>query len=132
MDQLASRLQDVAESGIYQLNCAPESVRIAAEQVGFTLLEVDLSAVHGKGALLAALAQAVRAPEWFGNNWDALADALGDLSWLSAPGYVLMLGHGEEHFGLNDSDYDTLQAILTDTVAFWASQGKPFWIFICA
>src|SRR5512135_2940163 len=91
MDNLCNRLRDVHESGVYRLNCTLDDVRSAAQKAGFALFDVDLSEVHGKGALLAALAQAIEAPEWFGNNWDALADALGDLSWRDAPGYVLVL-----------------------------------------
>lgn len=39
--------------------------------------------VRGKPALLAALAKALRFPDCFGHNWDALDECLRDLSWLS-------------------------------------------------
>jgi RNAse (barnase) inhibitor barstar len=35
-----------------------------------------------KAALLDAIARALSFPAWFGHNLDALADCLGDLSWL--------------------------------------------------
>ncbi len=80
MKNLCNRLQDVHEAGVYRLNCTLDDVRGAAKKAGFALFEADLAEAHGKGALLATLAQAIAAPEWFGNNWDALSDALGDLS----------------------------------------------------
>ena len=92
---------------------------------GMALFEADISAVHGKGEFLATLAQVLGAPDWFGHNWDALADALGDLSWKEAPGYVLLLNGAT----FAPDDYETLNSILKATVQFWRLQGKPFWVF---
>jgi len=125
MDKLCDRLRDVHEAGVYRLNCTLDDVRGAAQQSGYTLFEIDLSEAHSKGALLAALALAIEAPEWFGNNWDALADALGDLSWQPAPGYVLLLRDAN----LAGIEEEALNSILLETVAFWQSQGKAFWAF---
>ncbi len=125
MDNLCKRLNDVHEAGVYRLNCTLNDVHQAANEAGFAVFDADLAEAHGKGAVLAALAQAIEAPGWFGNNWDALADALGDLSWKSAPGYVLLLRDAN----LNAAEEETLSNILLETVAFWESQGKAFWAF---
>ena len=130
MSTLCARLKRVDDAGIYQLNCSVDELRIAAEEADFALFEAGLAKVHGKGEFLAAIAQAVRAPVWFGANWDALADALGDLSWRPSPGYVLLLRNGGDTFGLND-DHSIATEILADTVEFWKSQGKSFWVFFC-
>jgi hypothetical protein len=131
MNALCVRLQDVNEAGAYRLNCPLNELRAAVAQVGFALFEADLSAVHDKGGFLAAVAQAIHAPDWFGNNWDALADALGDISWQPATGYVLLLRNGGEAMGLPAADLGVATGILADTVSFWKSQGKPFWAFRC-
>lgn len=125
MDNLCKRLRDVHEAGVYRLNCTLDDLRSAVQETGFALFEIDLSDAHNKGALLAALAQAIAAPEWFGNNWDALADALGDLSWHPAPGYVLLLRDAN----LAGTDEEILNNILLETVAFWETQDKAFWVF---
>lgn len=125
MEKMCDRLRHVHEAGVYRLNCTLDDVRDAAQQAGFMLFEIDLSEAHSKGALLAALAQAIGAPEWFGNNWDALSDALGDLSWQPAPGYVLLLRDAH----LVGVEEETLNNILLETAAFWESQGKAFWAF---
>ena len=131
MNALCVRLQDLNEAGAYRLNCPPDELRAAAEQAGFVLFEAELSGVHDKGGFLAAVARAVLAPSGFGNNWDALADVLGDLSWQAAAGYVLLLRNGGEAMGLPVADHKIATEILADTVSFWKSQGKPFWAFRC-
>ena len=130
MEALCARLQDKNEAGMYRLNCPPDELRRAIAQTGFALFEADLAAAQGKKRFLAAVAQAVKAPKWFGHNWDALADALGDLTWQLAPGYVLLL-RGGETLGLSAADHEIATEILAGTVSFWKAQGKPFWIFYC-
>jgi Barstar (barnase inhibitor) len=43
-----------------------------------------------KAELLEEFARALTFPAWVGRNWDALADALGDLSWLPAGPHVVV------------------------------------------
>jgi hypothetical protein len=131
MDALCARLQDVNEAGAYRLNCPLDELRAAVAQVGFALFEANLAAVHDKSGFLAAVAQAIHAPDGFGKNWDALADALGDLSWQPASGYVLLLRNGGEAMGLPVADLGVATGILADTVSFWKTQNKPFWAFRC-
>ena len=131
MNALCVRLQDLNEAGAYRLNCSLDNLRAAVAQTGFALFEAELAAVHNKGGFLTAVAQAIHVPNGFGNNWDALADALGDISWQPASGYVLLLRNGGEAMGLPATDLGVATEILADTVSFWRSQGKPFWAFRC-
>lgn len=48
------------------------------------------SATNAKHDLLAFLATCLQFPKYFGNNWDALADCLGDLSWLQHKTVILI------------------------------------------
>ncbi len=50
---------------------------------------VDGRAARDKASLIEACARAFAFPDWVGRNWDALADALGDLSWLPADGFLV-------------------------------------------
>src|SRR5512147_835841 len=93
MEDLCYLLKEVGEAGMFRLNCSLEALHDSVQRAGFALFEADISAAQSKGEMLAELARAINAPDWFGHNWDALADALGDLSWNDAPGYVLLL-HG--------------------------------------
>ena len=131
MDDLVQRLQNVAEAGSFSLNCDLHRLQRAAGVAGMTVFDADLSAAGSKGEFLACLAQAIGAPEWFGHNWDALADALCDLSWHDAPGYVLLLHNGGDMLGLSTEEQGTVEEILADVVDYWKTQGKPFWVFFC-
>ncbi|MES1982711.1 MAG: barstar family protein [Pseudomonadota bacterium] len=130
MEDLARRLQHLDEAGIYSLNCGVDELRAIAARSGFTLFDADLSDVHSKGELLAVLAQAIHAPDWFGSNWDALADALGDLAWQPASVYILLL-QNYANCPLSDAERDTVNEILAGAVTHWRAQRKPFWVFFC-
>jgi len=122
MSDLCKRLQNVKEAGVYRLNCSLEDLRTSADDCRFDLFEANLANAHGKGEILAELAHAIAAPDWFGHNWDALTDALSDLSWRKSPGYVLVL-HGDA------TGEEILSEILEAAVEFWKLQGKAFWVF---
>ncbi|WP_329787159.1 barstar family protein [Lentzea sp. DG1S-22] len=47
--------------------------------------------VSEKKAAIAAIAEALDFPEWFGQNLDALHDSLTDLSWLPEGEHVLVV-----------------------------------------
>ena len=128
-EDLCARLQDVNETGVYRLSCPLAVLEANVMLSGMILFEADISAVHSKGEFLAVVAQTIRAPDWFGQNWDALADVLGDLSWQPADGYVLLFCGGDAKLGLNIADHEIVMDIFNDTVTYWKSQGKPFWVF---
>jgi len=131
MEALCARLKNLNEAGIYRLNCPLGELHAAVSDADFALFDANLAAAHGKGEFLTAMATSLQAPEWFGHNLDALADALGDLSWKNAPGYVLLLRDGGESLGLSATEHHAVTEIFADTTNFWKSQGKPFWIFYC-
>ncbi|MDD2701922.1 MAG: barstar family protein [Sideroxydans sp.] len=132
MSDLCERLQDMKEAGVYRLTCPLEVLRgnvLLSEQRSF---EIDLSKVHSKAEFLVAVAHAIQAPDWFGRNFDALADALCDLSWLgeSDKGYVLLLLNCDETLGMTVADHAIVADIFNDVVSCWKTAGKPFWIFL--
>ena len=52
---------------------------------------VDIPAhIETKAELLAHLARAIPLPAYFGHNWDALEECLGDLTWLDRPQIILI------------------------------------------
>ena len=127
---LAKQLGNRAAAGSYTLGCSVEALRGAVEAAGFALIDTDLKGVKGKQNLLNALAVAARFPSGFGVNWDALADALCDLSWHGAnDGYVLLLRNASDTLGLSANDREIALDIFADTAVYWRQRNKPFWVF---
>lgn len=130
MNSLAQQLNDTAAAGSYTLQCGVDELHVAAGEAGFVLFDTDLKGIKGKQNLLDALARAAGFPHGFGANWDALADALCDLSWQGeASGYVLLLRNASDTLGLSANDREIAQDIFADTTLYWRQRGKPFWIF---
>lgn len=129
MDTWVDQLKDTGSSGSYRLGCSQEQLRTSVTDAGLVLFEAEMRGVKGKQNFLAALASAAHMPADFGANWDALADALCDLSWAAATGYVLLLRGASDSLGLSANDREIAQDILADTVLYWRQRNKPFWIF---
>lgn len=126
---LAQQLRNPESAGSYTLGCSVDELRNSSNEAGFALFDADLKGVKGKQNLLNALAQAASFPPEFGANWDALADALCDLSWHEASGYVLLLRNASDTLGLSANDREIAQDLFADTVVYWRQRKKPFWIF---
>ena len=121
------------EAGVYSL--PPENIAAlvdAAEALDFGVHRVALAGCHDKAALMQRFAHALAFPDWFGHNWDALADALADLGWLDdVPGRVVLI-EDAQHLRLADqADYDRLVALLDEIAEGWREVGLPFWSFLC-
>jgi hypothetical protein len=129
VDELVHQLGNREAAGRYTLDCSVDGLRSAAKAAGFALFDTDLKGVKGKQNLLNAMAVAAKFPPEFGMNWDALADALCDLSWHQANGYVLLLRNASDTLGLSSNDKEIALDIFADTVVYWRQRNKPFWIF---
>jgi len=92
--------EDLARVGWRCLHFAPgadltDDLRrdLAAQNV--TLFEFDAGTIGAKDELMGALAGALKFPDYFGRNWDAVAECLRDLpDRASGDGYVLFLHDG--------------------------------------
>jgi hypothetical protein len=130
MNPLAQQLNDTAAAGSYTLDCGVDELRVAANDANFALFDADLKGIKGKQNLLDALAHAANFPPEFGANWDALADALCDLSWSGETrGYILLLRNVSNTFGLSANDREIAQDIFADTTLYWQQRNKAFWVF---
>lgn len=129
MDAWADQLKDSDKSGSFRLGCSLAQLQASVRDAGLTLFVADMQGVKGKQNFLAALAAAAHFPAGFGANWDALADALCDLSWVDANGYVLLLCNASDGLGLSANDREIARDIFADTVLYWRQRNKPCWIF---
>lgn len=107
-----------------------EAIELASQQNDAFYGFIDLQHCHGKTVLLQAIAHAMNFPPSFGHNWDALADYLGDLSWLASDAFVLCLANADRYREAHEEDFNTLIEIFEETSATWSSQNSPFWVFL--
>lgn len=128
---LRSVLADVEHSGAYFVaDSDTEAMAEAGAALGYTVVRIDLAGCTDEACLFARFAEALRFPGWFGHNRDALADSLGDLSWLPAAGYLLLIAHaGDWRAGVGDKAAIVLE-ILNEAAAAWAAQGVAFWAIL--
>lgn len=126
--ELRALLAEPGQAGAYFVDAGDSDALVeAAETLDYEVLRIDLSGCRDKAGVLDLIAEALQFPDWVGDNWDALADALNDLSWLPANGYLLLLEHADawrEHAG---ADFDVLLDILDHAATPWAEQGTAFW-----
>ena len=114
MSKLLQRLRDARRSGVYRTSSVL-AIREATE--GSALDVVSIDAAHQP---LEKIARALAFPKWFGGNWDALEDSLGDLSWRKGEGHVLLFD------GYPTEERTLLIHVLRASAEYWAGRGKPF------
>ncbi len=122
-----ARALATGRSGVFRIS-AGEAGRLGAEagRGAQALHRIDLSGAAGKDGLLGALARALRFPDWFGGNWDALQDALCDLSWLGEERPLVLLVEGADASRPAGGDLDTLLDVLRSAARYWEGEGRPF------
>jgi RNAse (barnase) inhibitor barstar len=101
----------------------------AAGMQGLGVCRINLADYTDREALFDRLTLALRLPAGFGCNWDALADSLRDLSWLKAPGVIVLFDQADDMRQANEEDFDTLLDILEEAVDYWQDAGSPFFVF---
>jgi hypothetical protein len=120
MGKLGQRLMDASRSGVYRASGAASVVDAAREAA------LDLVRIDAQDALFERLAEALDFPAWFGGNWDALEDCLGDLSWRAGGGHVLVF---DGYPG--GAELGALLDVLRSSAQYWAQRGRPFFaVFI--
>jgi RNAse (barnase) inhibitor barstar len=126
-----ARLRDFAHAGVYhQPHGGGTDIQQAAENDGYAAFRVDLKDVQDRDGLFDAIAKALKFPDWFGHNWDALADCLADFDWHPADGFVVLLEHSDGIHGRAESDFVTLMQVFSRAADEWREQGIPFWCFV--
>jgi hypothetical protein len=99
---------------------------------GWDVRVVDVSEARDKSGLLEAFGRALAFPSWVGRNWDALDDALRDLSWWSAGerGRAIIVARaGRLDDGL-DKEWRTLCDVLTTAADRWRDTSTPLGVLV--
>lgn len=130
-EELAATLPQAEQAGVFSLPAHDvQALAEVAAARNFAVFRASLAGCTDSGEVLARLGEQLNFPQWYGQNWDALADCLTDLSWRQAEGYVLILEQLGDFRAAGDEDFDTLIEILSDASASWSVMGIPFWAFL--
>ena len=127
------KLPDLAEfdeARVLEYHGHADAVEAAARHAKLRYLEIDLSQVHDRATLFAALAHGLGLPDYFGRNFDALADVLEDRDWIGGPGCAIRLAHAPHYRKTHPSDWHTLEDVLAEACAFWRDRHVPFWVIV--
>lgn len=119
-------------SGLCELRSrvSSEELRRSLEAQGVRCFVLDLRGVPDKAALLEAWAESVDAPDWVGRNWDALEEAMRDLSWARAERYVVIVTGAAQLASADPKSWRTALDILRSAVAEWGSRGIPMLVLV--
>ena len=100
---------------------------LLAAPPGFVSRAIDGRRCRTKAALLDALAHSFSLPASTGRNWDAIEEALADLEWLPARGYVLIVTEADSLLEGADDDYRVFVTMLEDVGREWATPRTGEW-----
>lgn len=131
-DSITERIRNNPEEGeVCRLSPGElPGVEEAGAEVGFEVLRVDLAGCADKNEFLDRIAEALRFPEWFGHNWDALADCLADLSWLPDMGRIIVLEHASDFACEAPAEFTVGVEILREASRIQGEQGLPLWVLL--
>lgn len=117
---------------IYRLTsrAKPSGVLDAVTDHGWQGFYIDGRAIADKQTFLTAGAQAMQFPAYFGRNWDAFEECITELTWLPAPGYVLLYDMMARFANADPKEWATAKSILEDTIAYWQKQSIPFYVLL--
>lgn len=100
------------------------AVDAARGRAGGSGLVAVVEGVADRTAVLSALGRALSFPEYYGHNLDALADCLGDLSWLP-PGPVELVVADGPLAAADPGTHAAVLEILAEAVETTAGTDRP-------
>ena len=106
------------------------SLQALAKKSGFAFFHIDGKNIARKEQLLNHVATALRFPEHFGHNWDALEECLTDLEWVDDEGYVIYYDHIDKLLEQHADQFETFLEIVRDAVSSWQDDGEAMVVLL--
>jgi RNAse (barnase) inhibitor barstar len=123
-----SRAQDI-DTAVAQVLQRPDLngvYRLSLSGVGGDS-RLDGRCMVDKRALLTSVSQGLDFPDYFGKNWDALEECLGDMHWREGPIWLVI----EHANAIPQVLLDTLLEIFADQAAAWTDAERACSLFLC-
>lgn len=121
-----TRAAKIPQAGVYLAPAETEALRAEAQKIKLAWYELNLARVASKKEFLAACAKSLRLPQWFGGNWDALADCLKD----QCADTVVNWRNCEDFAAAAPDDYATALEIFQDAASYWKERGSAFLVLV--
>ena len=99
-------------------------LELAARRDSFSYSLLDVSPVSSSCDLFTLFAKAMKFPDYFGNNWNALYDCLTDVSWSTSSGNVLAIKNSDSLFALKMEEFQILVGVLEESAALWRGKDE--------
>jgi RNAse (barnase) inhibitor barstar len=106
------------------------AIQSRATSRNYAFFHIEGRNIARKEQLMNAAATALRFPQHFGSNWDALEECLTDLEWVDGEGYVLYYDHIDALLEAHPDQFETLVEILRDAVASWKEDGAAMVVLL--
>ncbi|OEU96949.1 barstar family protein [Streptomyces oceani] len=130
-DGLSGLFEGTVPPGVYRVPSIGPEALLQAQAENWQAAVVDLGGVTDKAGFLEACVLGLELPDWFGRNWDALADCLTDLSWLGEPAGYLVLTSGWSDFErFSPRDAHSAAEIFSAAVGYWAVRDSPLAVLL--
>jgi len=105
----------------------PEEVNTTdLASLGLEVMDGSVADVRTNLELFAVVAAAMQFPDYFGNNWDALDECLGDMDWLPADGYLLVLRDAAKGWSQNPYLLGSFVTSWLEAAEYWTENRTPF------
>ncbi len=132
MSKLQRALSQKQPAGIYRFdsNATVEFLRGEAENAGWKIYFLNGKTIRDKKTFLEQIARAIKFPDYFGKNWDALQDCLTDLQGIQVKGYVLVFESPERFIKSSPDDWAVALDVFKSVIEFWQAQGIPFYVLL--
>ena len=109
--------------GVRRVVAPLEELETAADELGWRCVVLDGTEVDTKEAFLELCAESLALPEWFGMNWDALEECLGDLDLGEDEGVAVLWSGWGELAEAGATDFATALDLLSGAVRGWHRDG---------
>ena len=132
MKRLSDMIKDPETSGVYLLEESPsvEHLEKLTSELGLTFFHLEGQDIHDKDQFLNQVALVLSFPEYFGNNWDAFADCLTDMSWHETDGFVILYDHFDSLAEHSPRDFETALDIFKESTEFWHNRRKALFVLL--
>jgi RNAse (barnase) inhibitor barstar len=123
-------LSQTEECGVRPWTGGADALKAQAAHANLRYVVVDLSKAHDRATLFKTLDAALKLPEHFGYNFDALTDVLEDRDWLGKRGIVIALSHSAAYRRDHPHEWKTLEDLFSEACDYWRERLVPFWVFL--